>query len=80
MNLFPNSLIKEKIEKIYLQAKKAGALSGKLLGAGGGGFFIFFVKEKDQSKFISEMRKYTVVKHKVTDSQCKVIFNSYNIN
>ena len=80
LNLFPNSLIKEKIEKIYIQAKKAGALSGKLLGAGGGGFFIFFVKEKDQSKFISEMRNYTVVKHNVTDSQCKVIFNSYNIN
>ena len=31
------------IDSIYMTALKAGALGGKLLGAGGGGFMIFFV-------------------------------------
>jgi len=33
-------------DEIYDTAIKAGALGGKLLGAGGGGFFIFYVPEK----------------------------------
>lgn len=32
----------EKIDKIYEEAKKAGALGGKISGAGGGGFMFFF--------------------------------------
>jgi D-glycero-alpha-D-manno-heptose-7-phosphate kinase len=33
-----------RIEEIYSAAVKAGALAGKLSGAGGGGFMIFFVQ------------------------------------
>ena len=31
------------INEVYDEAKKSGALGGKLLGSGGGGFFIFYV-------------------------------------
>ena len=31
------------IDRIYNKAKKLGALGGKLLGAGGGGFILFYV-------------------------------------
>lgn len=34
------------IDEIYERAKKAGAIGGKLLGAGGGGFMIFYVPEE----------------------------------
>lgn len=38
------------IDEIYETAIKSGAIGGKLLGAGGGGFMIFYVdKEKQQS-------------------------------
>lgn len=38
------------IDDIYARAKKAGALGGKLLGAGGGGFILLYVeKDKQQS-------------------------------
>jgi D-glycero-alpha-D-manno-heptose-7-phosphate kinase len=37
------SISNDVIREIYRQGKKAGALGGKLLGAGGGGFFLFFV-------------------------------------
>ena len=76
MNLFPESKKKEKIKNIFNLSKKAGALSGKLLGAGKGGFFLFFVEEKFQKKFIEKMKPYTVVKHNITNTPCKVIFNA----
>ena len=31
------------IDELYMKAIKAGALGGKLLGAGGGGFLLFYV-------------------------------------
>ena len=37
-------------DEIYQTAIDAGALGGKLLGAGGGGFFIFYVPEKDRTR------------------------------
>lgn len=36
------------IDRMYLDARQAGALGGKLLGAGGGGFMMFFVPEERQ--------------------------------
>ena len=41
------------IDDIYSSAIKAGALGGKLLGAGGGGFILFYV-EKDKQKKVKE--------------------------
>jgi D-glycero-alpha-D-manno-heptose-7-phosphate kinase len=36
------------IDEIYETARKAGALGGKILGAGGGGFILFYVKPELQ--------------------------------
>jgi D-glycero-alpha-D-manno-heptose-7-phosphate kinase len=38
------------IDDIYSQARAAGAIGGKLMGAGGGGFMVFFVKPDDQMR------------------------------
>jgi len=43
-------------DKIYQIAKKNGALGGKISGAGGGGFFVFYV-ENGQKKFREVMEK-----------------------
>lgn len=45
----------EEIDTYYDAAKKAGALGGKLLGAGGGGFLLFYANQKDHKKIINEM-------------------------
>jgi D-glycero-alpha-D-manno-heptose-7-phosphate kinase len=42
-----NKVTNEKIEDIYTAAISAGAISGKILGAGGGGFMIIFAKPGD---------------------------------
>lgn len=38
------------IDGYYEKALKAGAMGGKLLGAGGGGFLLFYVPENNQAK------------------------------
>jgi len=54
------------IVEIYEKALKAGAKTGKLLGAGGGGFFAFFVDPKDQKSFIERMKPYICVSANIT--------------
>lgn len=44
------SIANTTIRTIYEEGKKAGALGGKLLGAGGGGFFLFFVPPDKRQK------------------------------
>ena len=41
------------LDKIYEEAKQNGALSGKLLGAGGGGYFLFFTNFSNRNKLIN---------------------------
>lgn len=45
-----------RFDNIYEIAKVNGALGGKISGAGGGGFFLFYVEEK-KAKFREEMEK-----------------------
>ncbi len=43
-----NKISTSELDEIYEKARKAGALGGKLLGAGGGGFFVFYVPKEKQ--------------------------------
>ncbi len=55
-----NHISDDGIEHMYKLAKDAGALGGKLMGAGGGGFMLFIVppeKHKDVDKALSEYRR-----------------------
>ena len=45
----------DSIDYWYQKALDAGALGGKLLGAGGGGFLLFYVEEEYQSKVIESL-------------------------
>ena len=50
-------------DSVYDKAMKAGSLGGKILGAGGGGFFLFYVPED---------KREAVTKAVTTDTECKV--------
>ena len=43
------------IDEHYDAARKAGALGGKLMGAGGGGFFMFYTRPHDKRRVIEAM-------------------------
>ena len=57
------------IEELYRQGQIAGARSGKLLGAGGGGYMMFFVEPSKRVKFIETITNldpfYTYVPFKI---------------
>jgi D-glycero-alpha-D-manno-heptose-7-phosphate kinase len=55
-----DSVSNPRIDELYERAMRAGALGGKLLGAGGGGFLLFFCQPDDQSRLreaLSDLRE-----------------------
>jgi D-glycero-alpha-D-manno-heptose-7-phosphate kinase len=52
-----NKISTNEIETLYLHALDHGALGGKLLGAGGGGFLLLFCKSLNRLELIHEMQK-----------------------
>ncbi|HBR14335.1 MAG TPA: kinase [Candidatus Omnitrophica bacterium] len=62
------------IDQIYEAALQAGATGGKLLGAGGGGFIIFFVKPEFQEKVRQKFKNMLEVKFQFENSGSQIIF------
>ena len=58
----------------YNKALKAGAKGGKILGAGGSGFFLFYVPEEEQEKFRKEMKDLPEMEFKFDHQGTTVIF------
>lgn len=63
----------DRIDDLYEKALKAGALGGKLLGAGGGGFFVFYVQPENQNAFKCAMRDLLHVPFEFENSGTRVI-------
>ena len=70
-----NSIANHKLNEIYQEAKKEGALGGKLLGAGGGGFFCFFVPKEKQKNFFKK-KKLVKVKFEFENQGSQIIYNN----
>lgn len=62
------------IDDIYDNARRAGAVGGKLLGAGGGGFMLFFVRPEDQKKVKARLKKLLHVPFSFENSGSQIIF------
>ena len=69
----------KKIEKIYNLGLSSGAEGGKLLGAGGGGFILFIVPNKNLVKFKKNFIKFMSVKVKVDNVGSDILYNSSTI-
>ena len=70
-NLITNS----KINSIYDQAMNCGALGGKLLGAGGGGFLLMYMKKKDRAVFLKKNKKLVTIPFNFTSVGSQIILN-----
>ena len=61
------------IDSLYEKGMEAGALGGKLLGAGGGGFLIFYVQPEKREKLINSLRDLLLVPFQFEDGGTRVI-------
>ena len=68
-----NKVTNAKIDELFNKAIRAGAIGGKLLGAGGGGFILFFVKPENQEKVKTALAKLTFVPFKFENTGSKVV-------
>lgn len=71
-----NSISTGSIDELYDKGIKAGALGGKLLGAGGGGFLVFYVQPEKQEYVKNAMKDLMYIPFKFEDGGTRVIHYS----
>ena len=68
-----NAVSTNNIDILYDKGIKAGALGGKLLGAGGGGFLVFYVQPEKQAKVREAMEELMYIPFSFEDGGTRVI-------
>lgn len=66
------------IDQIYAAAIKAGATGGKILGAGGGGFMLLFVKPELQDKVREDLKDLIYVPFNFENSGSRIVMYQPN--
>ena len=61
------------IDELYIKGMNAGALGGKLLGAGGGGFLIFYVQPERQDVVRNAMKDLLYIPFMFEDGGTRII-------
>ena len=64
------------INEIYNNAINKGALGGKLLGAGGGGFLLFYVPHFRQKNFVKYFKKLITIPFKFSTEGSTILFKN----
>ena len=68
------SISNSSIDEIYNIAIKEGAIGGKLLGAGGGGFLLFYAPYYKHKNIIKHLNKLVTIPFKFTSEGSKIMF------
>lgn len=71
-----NQISNNKIDELYNLALKNGALGGKILGAGGGGFLLIYMKEEYKNKFLKKHKNIKEVPFKFSSNGSEIILKS----
>lgn len=66
------------IDRIYEEAKRAGAIGGKILGAGGGGFMLLFAKPERHAAIRERLKDLVHVNFNFDDSGSRVVLYQPN--
>lgn len=71
---FAGGVSTPEIDKMYADAKAAGALGGKILGAGGGGFMLLYVPGGQQAMVREALKGYKEVSFDFEPAGSQIIF------
>lgn len=63
------------IDQIYQKAREAGAIGGKLLGAGGGGFILLFASPEDQKQIKTALSNLIYIPFSFENQGSRIIFH-----
>lgn len=74
MQMNPDAVNLELLE-VFEIGMKNGAIGGKVLGAGGGGFILFWLPEGKKSDFMVAMKNFLPVSVKISFTGSKIILN-----
>ena len=70
-----NMVTNERIDFLYQAGRCAGAIGGKLTGAGGGGMMLLYVPEKNQNRVREALSELLYIPFRFSDEGCRVIFD-----
>lgn len=70
------SISPPEIDRMYEAGRDAGALGGKLLGAGGGGFLLFFSPPEAHGQIREAFSRYPILDFRIGAPGSEVIFSS----
>jgi D-glycero-alpha-D-manno-heptose-7-phosphate kinase len=73
-----NMVTTPEIDQIYEAAREAGAIGGKLLGAGGGGFMLLFAKPEHHAKIRARLKTLIHVPFEFEESGSRVVLYQPN--
>lgn len=71
---FAGGVSTPEIDAMYDKAKAAGALGGKILGAGGGGFMLLYVPKEKQEAVRSALREFREVAYSFEAAGSQIVF------
>lgn len=73
-----NYISNKEIDSIYNAGIKAGAIGGKLLGAGGGGFILFYSKKKYHKNIKETLKKKLFVPFRFEQTGSQIVYYSHD--
>ena len=72
-----NKISNKKLDKIYNDFISKGAYGGKLLGAGGGGYFMFIMSKNKQSNISSNYKSHKIIKFRYQSEGSRILNKLY---
>ncbi|MDO8486246.1 MAG: kinase [Candidatus Staskawiczbacteria bacterium] len=74
-----NKISNPAIDNIYQKALNAGAIGGKLLGAGGGGFILLFVSPEKQPQVREALKGFLEVPFRFEKGGSQIIYKNHEV-
>ncbi|MDR1674063.1 MAG: GHMP kinase [Oscillospiraceae bacterium] len=71
---FASGVSNPQIDDMYTKGTDAGALGGKILGAGGGGFMLFYVPKEKQADVSQALKEFQQIPFKFSHEGSRVVF------
>ena len=72
-----NKISNPAIDEIYEAGIKQGAIGGKLLGAGGGGFMLFYADENKHAAIKNSLKHKLFVPFRFDNTGSKIVYFSH---